>query len=296
LPIEFAGCKPNWRKPLSKKIVPANELDNPTVQPQGDSNLQAASEGCPNPVRHPQNAAESEVGFRIDWFGHSWRLLSQRGVYWPAQQTLIVSDTHFGKDATFRASSIAVPAGPTLATIGSLEQMLKQCQASRILILGDLFHARSSFSDATIQALDDFFARYRSLHCVVTLGNHDYRLAAQQLGTLTKRWSIECHDKIEVDGITFLHHPKSVEESERAREGLWCSGHLHPAVSVGGHSDQLGKLACFWSYGRQFVLPAVGHFTGSHRVYPTRQHGVWIIADEEILPWGMQQVGSTSPC
>ncbi|MFK7734454.1 MAG: ligase-associated DNA damage response endonuclease PdeM [Pirellulaceae bacterium] len=236
-----------------------------------------------NPAPDAKTESDAEFGFEIDWFGHCWKLLPERGIYWPAEDTLIVSDTHFGKDATFRASSIAVPAGPTLATIASLDQMLEECGASRLLILGDLFHARSSFSKETVSALDDFFARHRGLRCSVTLGNHDYRLAAQQLTALTERWNIDCHDELAIQGIDFLHHPKSVAQAEQAGETHWCSGHLHPAVAVGDRSDRLGKLACFWSYGRQFVLPAVGHFTGSHRVQPKRQDGVWVIADGEVL-------------
>jgi len=38
-------------------------------------------------------------------------LLADRALHWPKRKTLVLADVHLGKDATFRAAGLPVPAG-----------------------------------------------------------------------------------------------------------------------------------------------------------------------------------------
>ncbi|MEO8270872.1 MAG: phosphoesterase, partial [Aureliella sp.] len=72
---------------------------------------------------------------------HQFRLLADRGLYWPKAETLFIADTHFGKEATFRALGVPVPVGSTAGTLGKIVKMLRDNNARRLCILGDMFHA-----------------------------------------------------------------------------------------------------------------------------------------------------------
>jgi uncharacterized protein len=60
-------------------------------------------------------------------------------------------------------------------------------------------------------------------------------------------------------------------------------GHLHPAYRVSSKTDSVGKLPCFWLSNRQFVLPAIGEFTGTKVIHPSKSDQTWVIAENHIL-------------
>ena len=105
-------------------------------------------------------------------------LLSKRGLYWPDQRTLFIADTHFGKEATFRSQGVSVPRGSTQGTLATIAKMISECQASRLILLGDMFHARSSLSHDIQESLEAFFAFHSQLRFTLVLGNHDRGIQA----------------------------------------------------------------------------------------------------------------------
>lgn len=62
-------------------------------------------------------------------------------LYWPAADTLILADPHFGKAGVFRRQSLAVPAGTTRDDLARLTDAIEQTGCRRLLILGDFLHA-----------------------------------------------------------------------------------------------------------------------------------------------------------
>ena len=202
-------------------------------------------------------------------------LLSKRGIYWPEQQTLFIADTHFGKEATFRNQGVAVPRGSTQGTLTTIAQMISECRASRLILLGDMFHARSSISKDVQESLDAFFAAHLKLRFTLVLGNHDHGIRS-----LPKGWPIEIVDSgTSIDSISISHLPQEPTPSTR----LLLCGHLHPAYRFSSKLDSVGKLPCFWLSNRQFVLPAIGEFTGTQVIHPNKSDQTWVIADDQIL-------------
>ena len=74
-------------------------------------------------------------------------LVPGRAAYLPATATLLVADLHLGKEATFRHRGIPVPDGAATKDLARLAMLVAQTRARRLLILGDLFHARSGCTD-----------------------------------------------------------------------------------------------------------------------------------------------------
>ncbi|TWU26298.1 Calcineurin-like phosphoesterase [Novipirellula galeiformis] len=203
------------------------------------------------------------------------RLLARRAIYWSQLQTLFVADTHFGKDATFRRHGIPVPTGSTAATLSILSQMLATTSAKHLVILGDMFHARSSLSEEVCDALSSFFARHAELRRTLVRGNHD-----AHLGPLPEAWSLEVVEPgTRMGNVALGHQPTTVPEDA----DLLLCGHLHPALSIGRGKDKLGKLPCFWLSKRCLVLPALGQFTGTYAIEMAANDRAWVVADEQLI-------------
>ena len=215
--------------------------------------------------------------------GFELEFLPQCGLYWPSTRTLFVADTHFGKDATFRSSGIPVPQGGTADTLTSLSQMLIETKANRLILLGDMFHARSSLAPAVRDLLSDFFNAHSAIQFSLVLGNHD-----RNIGKLPNDWSIEVLEADDcIDGIQVAHHPT---ESELKCELRLC-GHVHPSYRVSTVVESAGKLPCFWLSGRQLILPAIGRFTGTHAVRPRPQDRLWVITPSQVMEIPIPQNG-----
>lgn len=206
--------------------------------------------------------------------GHSWELYADRGLYWPSKRILFVADTHFGKEATFRRHGVPVPVGSTEATLSAIRRMLDHTQAERLVILGDMFHARSSLSPDVIESLDQFFHESNDVTFTLIRGNHDARL-----GQLPATWPLEVIEPtMHIDRIALGHYPMPLPKSA----DLYLCGHLHPAIRLGSRADSLGKLPCFWLSDGCFVLPAIGDFTGTHQIEPKPSDQAWLIGEGEI--------------
>ena len=202
-------------------------------------------------------------------------LLPKRGLYWPEQRTLFIADTHFGKEATFRSQGLAVPRGSTQSTLMTIAKMILECHASRLILLGDMFHARSSISKDIHESLDAFFAAHSQLRFTLVLGNHDLAIRS-----LLNGWPIEVVDSgTSIDLISISHLP---QEPTLSTKLLLC-GHLHPSYRFVSKLDSVGKLPCFWLSNRQLVLPAIGQFTGTQVIHPSKSDQTWVIVDDQIL-------------
>jgi DNA ligase-associated metallophosphoesterase len=202
-------------------------------------------------------------------------LHAKRGVFWPDRKTLFIADTHFGKEATFRSQGIAVPRGSTQATLNGIAEMIAEFQAANLILLGDMFHARSSFSQDTRDALDNFFGSHPHLNTSLVLGNHDRGIHA-----LIQDWPIGIVDSGAVlDSICISHFPQAPCQPAK----LLLCGHLHPAYRFQSKLDSVGKLPCFWLSNRQLVLPAIGDFTGTQVVHPSKTDQTWVIVDDRVI-------------
>lgn len=224
--------------------------------------------------------------------GITLRLMSDRAAYWPEQRTLFVADVHFGKAAVFRARGLPVPQGTTTATLRRLSRAVARSGAERLVVLGDLLHARESHAAPTMQALYQWRRAHEALDCVALLGNHD--LHAGQLDPGLRFQTLAgAYDLPEVLGV---HDPADAPSQAEAHGRLVVAGHLHPVARLRGRIDSL-RLPCFWLNRGLLNLPAFGEFTGGHELAMqdgrVQQGQAFVIADESVTPWpGIEKAGS----
>ena len=210
----------------------------------------------------------------IELGGNSFQLLADCGLFWPAQSILFVADTHFGKEATFRRGGIPVPSGTTNATLAKIVRMLRKTNAKQFYILGDMFHARSSIAKDVSEAIEQFFAEFSGVAMSLVRGNHDAKV-----GPLPSTWPIDVIDPgKQIGNVALGHHPATIPVGA----DVYLCGHIHPALRVSTRTQRLGKMRCFWYSGGQFVLPAIGEFTGTHAITLASDDQAWIVAENQI--------------
>lgn len=201
-------------------------------------------------------------------------LHAERVIYWPAQQTLLVADVHLGKEHVFGRAGNAIPAGPSDADIVRLSALIDSSSASRLLVLGDLIHAKPNSDEAWLRGLSKFLDQHQQLSVEVVAGNHD-KLAGQALIDSRIVW----HSKaIQEAAFVFQHEP-----GEDDRGHVVC-GHIHPCYRlIAGRNDTV-RAPVFWFGKRCSVLPSFGQFTGGYTVTPEKADRLFMVGPDCVLP------------
>jgi DNA ligase-associated metallophosphoesterase len=204
-------------------------------------------------------------------------LLPGRAALLPATATLLVADLHLGKAATFRRAGIPVPEGSAQADLDRLAALVCATGARRLLILGDLFHARSGCTARVTAEFADLRRRLGATETILVLGNHD-----RAIGTLPATIGLDaCLPALDEPPFHFVHEPAAPGEP-RMHGPFTVAGHLHPTVSIGVPGSGRITDRCFVADDRSLVLPAFGSFTGGHRVDCAAGRRVWIARDDGV--------------
>ena len=205
--------------------------------------------------------------------GEDVQLLPERAIFWPRRAALIVADLHWGKDATFRAAGLGIPHGAAGDDLARLERALTRTGAARLLLLGDLLHARAGREAATFARVAEWRARHPALDITLVRGNHD-----RGAGDPPAEWGFACADEPLPDAPFVLRH-----YPQPAPGGYVLAGHLHPAARLRGAGRQQLRLPCFWFGADVGVLPAFGSFTGGAPIAPAPADRVFVLADDTVL-------------
>lgn len=214
---------------------------------------------------------EREVDVELD--GEPVRLTHHRGVYWPRGATLFVADPHVGKAAAFRSGGVPIPHGSTADDLARLDDAIETTGATRLVVLGDLLHARDGRAPRTLDAVAAWRARRPKLDVVLVRGNHD-----RAAGDPPPDWGVRCVDEPWTLGpFALRHHPDDGAE----RFGL--AGHVHPGVRIGNGGSPGFMLPAMVVRARDAVLPAFGGFTGTSRVRPDRTCRVFAFGPDGVV-------------
>jgi DNA ligase-associated metallophosphoesterase len=203
-------------------------------------------------------------------------LLPQRAVWDAAERTLFVADVHIGKAAGFRAAGLPAPAGTTRENLARLDALIEMLDPKTIVALGDLFHGREAYRDASKRDFLTWRGRRARLEIRLVLGNHDARAGAppDELG-------LEVVSEPHLFGaIECRHHPL---ETDDPLGPCVLAGHTHPVARLRGPGHDSVRLPCFVMRARRLILPAFGEFTGGRVVEADYETALCIIAGEQCL-------------
>ncbi len=198
---------------------------------------------------------------------NTFLLSADRCIYWEQQQTIILSDLHFGKTGHFRKAGIGIPQTIFKEDVQRFVSLLQTFKPANTIVIGDMFHSHDNKEH-------ELFLKWRKdfnqLHIQLIMGNHDilHRAWYQDAGIEVLK------DDLQIGNFSFIH---DINECEM-KEAVYCfSGHIHPGISIGGQARQSVHLPCFY-FGKQYaVLPAFGKFTGTFPIKPKRGENVFAL-------------------
>lgn len=208
---------------------------------------------------------------------HCW-LSASRCIFWEQEQTLILSDLHFGKTGHFRKSGIAVPQKVYKEDLQRLVTAIQHFDPEQLIIAGDLFHSHNN------KELE-WFRRWRNdlpgVRIKLVKGNHDI---------LEDEWYKDCgmdiyHEELRIGRFVFRHDLGTATAST-ANDEFVFSGHLHPGISLHGMGRQSMHFPCFYFTESHCVLPAFSHFTGTYKVNPGKGDTVFAIVNDILMKIG----------
>ena len=197
-------------------------------------------------------------------------LTNQRVIFWEKEKSLILSDLHIGKSATFRKSGIPISKQVLEQDLDRLETLINHFNAENLIVVGDLFHAEFN---QDIQYFIDWFSKKENIKIELILGNHD-RLSNEVYLLLPLTTFKEKITK----NIRFVHDNIKVIKNE-----FIISGHTHPGVLIKGKAKQKIKLPCFQVTENQLILPAFSNFTGLNTRYKPKKCRNFAFTSESIF-------------
>ena len=201
--------------------------------------------------------------------------LPEGALWWPDEQTLIVSDLHLEKGSSFAARGQMLPPYDTSATLAVVEDLVRRFSPQRVISLGDSFHDRKA--ETRMDEAD--CVRVRALTAATDWiwveGNHGPAPPEHLGGSPAK--------VLPMGEIVFRHEPTG-ESGEIA-------GHLHPCAKVLSRVRAL-RRRCFVTDGERLIMPALGAFTGGLNVlddaydpcFPEGGMMVFAMSREAVIP------------
>jgi len=181
----------------------------------------------------------------IEVCGETLEIWPERVVYWPARRTLLLADTHWGREDEANHLGMPMPGCALRAKLSTLGDCIARSGADRIIILGDMIHADPGVTDDLCDTIADWRRRYSDVDLLVVPGNHE-----DQLGGFPDGWDLEITEPtLEVGPFILRHRPGSADE------GYVLAGHIHPTIDLRGRRDRV-NLPCFHLGPDYGVLPA----------------------------------------
>lgn len=198
-------------------------------------------------------------------------LRADHSVFWPAADTLLVADTHFGKAGVFRRQGMNVPSGTTDADLARLDAAIVDTGARRLIILGDFVHAPPAADEPWLARFAAWRARHAGLEMIVTRGNHD------RVKTLPLDLDIDWQPGARLEAPFVCQHEPGADE-----RGPVLAGHIHPVVRMRAGSESL-RLPVFWNHSSGLMLPAFCSFAGGGRIEPAAGDRLFVVAEGEVI-------------
>ncbi|GJL95635.1 MAG: metallophosphatase [Hyphococcus sp.] len=207
-------------------------------------------------------------------------------LFWPSQETLIVSDLHFEKGSSFAERGILLPPYDTRTTLQRIKALLGQYQPRRVISLGDAFH--DEHAETRMQAEDTKLLQrcMVDVEWVWILGNHD--------PAPPKRFAGSTEQELALGPLVFRHEPLAGDAPGE------IAGHLHPCARV-VHEGRTLRRRCFASDGARLIMPALGAYTGGLNLLDDaflphfQRVTAWVMGEKSIYPVSHDKLAPDGP-
>ncbi len=204
----------------------------------------------------------------VELAGEAIELYPQRALFWPTKQALIIADLHLAKDTIFRRNGIAVPNGSNATDLEKLDALIAQTFAKKIIILGDVVHAKLEASDPAFSLWHQWREKNSAIDIIATTGNHDRGMPLDELRI------DDAGEKILEPPFLFTHEPA------QDKKNYVLAGHLHPRAGIDGVTR---RWPAFWFTDRIGVLPAFTTLAGGYSPKIGKNDQIFLCVEDIII-------------
>ncbi len=190
---------------------------------------------------------------KIRIFEQDFVLDPRRALFWPSEESILISDTHFGKSSIFRRFGLQIPEGSDEKTLITMASLIKDYQVKRLFVIGDFVHGALSEGDIFFKLFKTWRKVHNHLSVILIQGNHDVNLRHCCLNNL------EIYERYAIQSTELVHDPESAIGSS------YISGHIHPYLNFRTSQESL-RMPIFWCSKEALILPAFGSFTGGKNI------------------------------
>jgi hypothetical protein len=178
--------------------------------------------------------AGGDPPFAVDWIE-----FLDRAVFLPATETLVLADTHVGRD---EASEVEFPLGESADLGERLTALLSTHEPDEVVFAGDVLHQFDRASYGVAARLRDLTGACRESGAtpVLVAGNHDAMLDSVWDGNVHDAYRIAGVDPSRPDYDVLVCHgheePEPDDDSATGTgpPGCYVVGHDHPTISIEG--------------------------------------------------------------
>lgn len=219
----------------------------------------------PNLNLLPKNLQETDSFIDIHVNGERLTCDWSGCLFWPDEETLIVSDMHLEKGSSYAAKGQLIPPYDSKVTLKRLAKRIAVWQPKRIISLGDSFHDPTASSRMPDEYKQILLSMMIGRDWIWISGNHDPEAPAEFGGANAKELLIR--------NLVFRHEPKLASQPGE------IAGHLHPVGKISRRSKSV-RRPCFASDSNRLIMPSFGSFTGGLNI---RHHAFKGLFKEENL-------------
>lgn len=198
-------------------------------------------------------------------------------LYWPEEDTLIVSDLRFEKNPAFARRGLYLSPYDTGSTLTVLEGLLRFYRPWRVVALGGSFHGLEA--EWTLSAGEK--TRIKAL----TMNSEWIWISDNRDPEPSTAFGGEVTDNLSIGSLVLRHEP-----SAHGTIGE-IAGHLFPAARVMSRGRHI-RRKCFLCDRDRLVMPALGAFTDGlnvlaepfARLFPRKSFHAWVLGDDTVYP------------
>jgi uncharacterized protein len=186
--------------------------------------------------------------------------------------TLVISDIHFGKVNHFRKAGIQLPAAAIEANFHRLKNLILRYEPKQVAFLGDFFHSELNEEWRLVSN----FLKNPSFSCnwILIEGNHDVLDPSLYVAA-----NLELMPFLSIRKFLLTHEPM-----EDVPAGfINVHGHIHPGIRLRGKARQGFSVACFHLSKQHLCMPAFGELTGLAIRKHKKNDRILAVTDEGIF-------------
>lgn len=195
-------------------------------------------------------------------------------LYWPSEQTLIVSDLHLEKGSHLTEDKMLSPPYDTRSALEKLEETIDRYDPERVIALGDSFchGARLSVHD-----IDWLRGLVNDREWLWVVGESKQPVPDGVGG-------VPCHTYT-LGNIKFRYTPVKAPVAHE------IAGKMHPVARISEYGHSI-RTRCFVSNGLRLIMPSLGTYSAGRNVLddefaPLLGRGglfIWMITTGKVYP------------